>query len=76
MIPMIGFREVFNVAEVAKMLGFTVRQVQHLSETGRLKKFGSGLYPYHQKDINEFLTRLNAGKVQFGVRRKKTLVAQ
>jgi len=65
-----GLRSVFSYAEVAEALGMGKRQVEWLVASGKLKKRGTGEYPFFQKDVNEFLTRLNAGEISIGRGRK------
>ena len=70
----IGFRTVYSCAEVAGFLGMTKRQVEYLHGRGQLVKFSIGKYPYRQKDVNEFISRLNCGEIVIGARKMRTSV--
>lgn len=61
--PQIGKRSVFTWQETMTFLGFNRNQVRYLVDSGKLKKAYSGKWPFTQKDVNEFLVRLNSGKV-------------
>jgi len=68
--PQIGMRSVYSWKEVASFLGMKEEQVRSLVRTNRLIKRYTGMFPFAQKDVNQFLVRFNAGEIQFGVRRK------
>jgi hypothetical protein len=52
--------------EVATFLGLSMGQVKGLSQRGKLVKRFRGQYAYDQKDVNEFISRLNNGQVIVG----------
>ena len=62
LIPTKGFRAVYTMAEVCEFLGMTPRQVEYRIEAGQLKRSNSGKFGFAQKDVNQFLVKLNNGK--------------
>jgi hypothetical protein len=64
----IGHRTVYSWKETASFLGMTVSQVKNLVRRDHIVKRHSGIYPFTQKDINEFLVAMNAGRIVLGLR--------
>ncbi len=62
LVPQLGLRSVYTWKEVCDFLGMTRRQVKHLVESGQLVKAHKGRFGFTQVHLNQFLTRLNAGK--------------
>lgn len=71
LVPAIGFRTVYSWQEAAKFVGLTRNQLHHLVYSGRLTKRHKGNWPFAQSDLNEFLCRLNSGRVEIGIRNTK-----
>lgn len=58
LVPCIGYRAAYTRKEVEKFTGMSKDQVKK-----RIVARGSSPYWYLQSDVNEFLTKLNAGKL-------------
>ena len=71
LIPQVGRRSVYSWKEVCEFVGLKRNQLKWIVHTGRLVKRHSGLFPFAQKDVNQFLVRLNAGEIELGVRNRK-----
>jgi hypothetical protein len=69
----IGLRTVYTWAETAQILGVTRQQVRSMVRAGHLHKRHDGMFPFSQPDINEFLTRLNAGRICMGRGRRSAV---
>lgn len=65
-----GLRAVYSWTEVCDLLQLPRRTVRTLVDTGKLRRRGSGMYPFTQSDLNQFIVRLNAAEISIGNRRK------
>lgn len=72
LVSAIGRRAVYSWDEVSGFLGLKKDQVKAIVRSGYLNKAYEGMFPFSQKDVNEFITKLNAGTIQLGVRRNAT----
>lgn len=59
-------REVFSVHEIATYLSLKPSQIRYQVTKGNLRRGGKGVYAFLQSDVNSFITRLNAGKIDIG----------
>jgi hypothetical protein len=66
----VGMRTVYSWTEVCAFLGMTRNQVHSLVYNGKLIKRHAGSFPFAQKDVNQFITHLNAGEIEMGVRNR------
>lgn len=67
LVPAIGMRTRYTWKEVAGFLGLRVDQVRnYVYHGGRLRKRFEGQFPFDQSDVNQFITRFNAGQINPG----------
>ncbi len=64
----IGFRTVYSWQELVSFTGLKRTHLASLERNGVLMKSGKGFYPFSQKNVNEFLTSMNNGRIQIGLR--------
>ena len=67
--PAYGARTRYTWKEVCDWLQMPLRSVRTLVYSHKLPKAFNDRYPFTQKDINQFVTHWNAGRIQFGVRK-------
>ena len=70
LVSAIGMRTVYSWAEVCEFTGLGQDQLKGLVHANKLVKRYSGAFPFDQKDVNEFLHRLNNGKIYRRQRKK------
>ena len=63
LVSAIGMRTVYSWAEVCSFTGMGVESLKWKVRNGDLVKRYSGQFPFDQSDVNDFLHRLNNGKI-------------
>lgn len=57
-----GARAAYSLREVKEHLQMTRWQINAAVRAGRLQRRGNRQFPYLQKDVNEFVVRMNCGE--------------
>lgn len=71
-VPAIGFRRRYSWKEVCGFMGMSLALVEKIVYRRQwLRKRFSGSYPFAQTDVNQFITRWNAG--EYDTKRKRTV---
>lgn len=62
-----GFKKVLTYKEAAELIRLTVPQVKCLVSCGKLRRRGAPASPILLEDFNDFLVRLNTGRLRYGI---------